>query len=124
MEKIYITGADIPAGHYTPGIKSGGMVYISGQLPIDPFTGEICKGDIKAQTQRTLENVRLILDSCGSAVNKVVKVNVFVSDIEMWNEVNGVYKDFFGDHKPARIVVPVNELHYGCLIEIDAVAEA
>ena len=123
MEKVYVKGANPPVGHYTPGIISGGMLYVSGQLPIDPFTGEKSTGDIVCQTKRTLENVRLVLESAGTSVDKVVKLNVFVSDISYWDKVNDVCKEFFGEHKPARIVAPVPELHYGLLVEIDAVAE-
>jgi len=124
MEKIFIKDAKTPRGHYSPGVKSNGMVYVSGQLAVCPFTGERSTGDITCQTKLALENVQRILESAGSCVDKIVKLNVFISDISYWDKVNDVCKEFFGEHRPARIVAPVPELHYGLLIEIDAVAEA
>ena len=124
MEKIFIEGAKVPAGHYSPGVKTGNMIYVSGQLPIDPFTGEKSTGDIKEQTLRTLDNVRLVLESAGSCLEKIVKANIYIPDVAMWDEVNAVFKGYFGEHKPARVIIPTRELHYGLLIEIDAIAEA
>lgn len=124
MEYIYIDGAQKPKGHYTPAIKSGGMIYVSGQVPTNPFTGERCQGTIEEQTRQSLSNVKVILESAKSCMEKVVKVNIYVADIAYWDAVNSVYQEFFPQHKPARIVVPTTQLHYGVLVEIDCIAEA
>ena len=124
MEYIYITGAQKPKGHYTPAIKSNGMIYVSGQVPTDPFTGQRCEGTIEEQTRQSLTNVKTILESGGSCLEKAVKVNIYISDIAYWDAVNTVYQEFFPQHKPARIVVPTTKLHYGVLVEIDCIAEA
>ena len=123
MKKIYIEGAGAPAGHYTPAVESGGFIYVSGQLPIDPFTGEKTSGDIKLQTLRVLDNIKLLLKSGGSGIEKIIKINIYLSDIGLWDEVNIVYAGFMGEHKPSRIVIPTGPLHYGFFIEIDAIAE-
>jgi len=127
MENINIAGAVPPEGHYSPAVKTGGgsmgMVYVSGQVPIDPFTGEMTQGGIAAQTKSALANVRLVVENAGLTLANIVKVNIFVTDIEYWDEVNAVYRDFFGEHKPARIIIPIGDLGDGILIEIDAIAE-
>jgi len=125
MEKINIAGAAPPEGHYSPAVKTNGrsVVYVSGQVPIDPFTGEMAQGGIAAQTKSALENVRLVVENAGLTLANIVKVNIFVTDIEYWDEVNAVYRDFFGEHKPARIIIPIGDLGDGILIEIDAIAE-
>jgi len=114
--------APAPAGHYSQGVVHNGLVYVAGQLPIDPVTGEKKLGSIEEQTEQALKNVAAILEAAGSDRAHVLKITVYVSDIEHWGKVNAVYAQFFGAHKPARAVVPTRELHYGFLIEIEAVA--
>ncbi|MCL2171795.1 MAG: RidA family protein, partial [Defluviitaleaceae bacterium] len=96
--------------------------YISGQVGIDPFSGEMAEG-IFAQTRKTLENLRLTAEQAGSSLEKIVKVNIFVTTIDFWDDVNNIYREFFGEHKPARIIIPIGDLGDGLLIEIDAIAE-
>jgi 2-iminobutanoate/2-iminopropanoate deaminase len=122
MELIKIDGAKETSGHYSPATKAGNIICISGQLPIDPYTGEKCAGGIKEQTQQVLKNIDIILKAAGADKNDIMKMNIYVSDISFWGEVNEVYAQYFGSHRPARIVVPVNTLNYGCLLEIDAMA--
>lgn len=110
-------------GHYTPGIISNGMLYISGQLSLDPDSKKVPEGGIEAHTRLALENVERVLKAAGLCRKDVVQCRVYVSDIDQWEIVNQVYSEFFGEHKPARIVVPAGKLHYGCLIEIEAIAE-
>lgn len=113
----------LPAnGHYSPAVISRGMVYVSGQLPIDPDTKQIPAG-IEAQTRLALANVERMLSACGSTKGDVVLCHVYVSDIADWDSVNAVYAAFFGNHKPARVVVPTRELHHGAKVEIEAMAE-
>jgi 2-iminobutanoate/2-iminopropanoate deaminase len=122
MIEISTPDAPRPAGHYSQAIVHGGTVYVSGQLPIDPQTGEKRIGSIEEQTEQALKNLAEILRAANSDLNQVVKTTVYVSDIELWGRVNAVYAKFFGDHRPARAVVPTRELHYGFQIEIEAIA--
>lgn len=108
-------------GHYSPCIEHNGTLYISGQLPVDPATKQIPDG-IKAQTILVLEKIDLILNEAGSSREHVIQMRIYISDIALWDKVNEAYTQFFGDHKPVRCVVPVGELHYGCLIEVECVA--
>ena len=111
----------VPGGHYSPIVEHGGLLYISGQIPADPVTHEVAE-TIREQTMAVLSKIDLLLTEAGSSRNKVVQVRIYLSDIALWDEVNRVYSGFFGDHRPARCIVPVGELHYGCLIEAEAVA--
>lgn len=110
-------------GHYTPGIISNGMLYISGQLSIDPDTRQVPEGGIEEHAKLALKNVERVVKEAGLTKNDIVQCRVYVSDIENWNAVNKVYAEFFGEHKPVRIVVPVGKLHFGCLVEVEAMAE-
>ncbi|HDQ70741.1 MAG TPA: RidA family protein [Chloroflexi bacterium] len=122
MREISTDQAPHPAGHYAQALVHDGVVYVSGQLAIDPQTGEKRLGSIEEQTQQALENVAAILRAAGSDVDHVLKTTVYVADISLWGRVNAVYAAFFGDHRPARAVVPTRELHYGFLVEIEAIA--
>ena len=122
MERVYTSDAPIPAGHYEQAWTHGGLVFVSGQLPIDPVTGERCTGTAAEQTAQALGNVKAILKAAGTSPARVLKVTVYVSDIAEWNEVDAAYSRFFGDHRPARSVVPTHGLHYGFKVEIEAIA--
>ena len=111
-------------GHYSPGILSNGMLYISGQLSIDPDTRALPEGGAAAHAALALKNVERVLKEAGLTRNDVVQCRVYVADVALWDAVNAVYAEFFGSHKPARVVVPVPSLHFGCLVEIEAIAEA
>lgn len=111
-----------PGGHYSQAVIHNGVMYIAGQLPIDPATGEKKLGSIEEQTEQVLANLCAIVESAGSSMNCVLKTTVYVSDIELWGKVNEIYARTFGEHRPARSVVPVKELHYGFKIEIEAIA--
>lgn len=110
-----------PKGHYSPAIEHNGILYISGQLPVEPETGRIGE-TIEEQTTQVLKNLKLILEESGSTLNQVVQVRIYISNVQLWGKVNEVYADFFGVHKPVRCVVPTRELHYGALIEVEATA--
>jgi 2-iminobutanoate/2-iminopropanoate deaminase len=122
MERIYTDKAPTPAGHYSQAIISGGLVFVSGQLGIHPDSGEI-KATIEEQTAQVLDNLENILIASGSLLDKVVKATLYISDISLWGKVNEIYAERFGSHKPARAVVPTRDLHFGCLIEVEVVAE-
>jgi 2-iminobutanoate/2-iminopropanoate deaminase len=124
MQRVQPTSLPTPAGHYSPGIVANGLVFVSGQLPMDPATGIVVAGGIEAQTERALRNVALILEAAGSGLERVVQMTIYISDGELWGAVNQVYARVMGTHRPARAVIPVSPLHYGALIEIQAVALA
>lgn len=122
MKVISIPECPAPAGHYSQGIVHNGLVYVSGMLAVDPKTGDKKLGSVEEQTLQALENVDAVLRAAGSARDKVLKCTCYVADIELWGRVNAVYAEFFGDHKPARAVVPTRELHFGFLVEIECIA--
>jgi len=122
MNPITTSKAPIPAGHYSQAIVHNGLVYVAGQLPIDPRTGNRETGPIERQTEAVLGNIREILLAAGSDLDHVLKMTVYISDISLWGKVNETYAGIMGAHKPARAIVPVKELHYGFQIEIDAIA--
>ena len=122
MKPIKTDKAPLPGGHYSQAMVHNGLVYVSGQLPIDPQTGEKQTGAIEDQTRLVLENLSAILVASGSSLNQVLKVTVYISDISLWGKVNEVYAEIFGDHRPARAIVPTRDLHFGFMIEVDAVA--
>ena len=122
MIEISTPNAPEPAGHYTQAIVHGDLVFVSGQLPIDPQTGKKRAGSIEEQTDQAIRNLAGILSAANSGLNQVVKTTVYISDIELWDRVNAVYSKLFGEHRPARAVVPTRELHFGCQIEIEAIA--
>ncbi len=121
MQFISTNKAAQALGHYSQAVSHGGVLYISGQLPIYP-NGELELGDISAQTQVALENIKGILEASNATLQDVLKVTIFISDISLWAEANQVYAAFFGSHKPARAAVPVGNLPKGFLIEIEAIA--
>ncbi len=114
--------APTPAGHYSQATVHGGLVYVAGQLAIDPATGEKKLGSIEEQTERTLRNVQAILRAAGSDWDRVLKVTVYVADISLWGAFNAVYGRILGPHRPARAVVPTKELRNGFLVEVDCIA--
>ena len=122
MKEIFSINAPSPAGHYSQAIEHMGLIYVSGQLPVNPESKEKHVGSIEEQTEQVLANLEAILKNGKSDKGQVVKVTVYISDIALWDRVNSVYARFFGDHRPARAVVPTRELHFGFQIEVDAIA--
>jgi 2-iminobutanoate/2-iminopropanoate deaminase len=122
MRNIQTENAPQPAGHYAQAIVHDGLVYVSGMLPVDPVTGERRTGTIEEQTRQVLENVQAVLHAAGSSRDLVLKTTVYVSDIDLWGRVNTEYARFFGNHRPARAVVPTRNLHFGFQVEIEAIA--
>ena len=122
MKLIYPDTSVKASGHYSPGVLSHGTLYISGQLPSDPETGALPEG-IEAQTQACLYKIDDVLRAAGLGRQNVVQCRAFIADSSLWEPVNRVYADFFGSHKPARIIVPTKDLRPGLLVEIEAVAE-
>lgn len=124
IEYLFTPDAPKPGGHYSQAVRHNGCIYVAGQLPIDPISGKPVAGEIEAQAELVLRNLQAILRGAGSDLSRLLKVTVYISNIELWARFNAVYVRMMGDAKPARAVVPVNDLHYGCLVEIEAIAAA
>jgi 2-iminobutanoate/2-iminopropanoate deaminase len=122
MKTIQPSNQPTPKGHYSPGMEHNGLVYVSGQLPMDLVTREPFAGPIEEQTELALENVEAVLTAAGSDLRHVVQMTIYISDIELWGKVNETYARVMGDHRPARAIVPVKDLHFDTQIEIQAVA--
>jgi len=124
MEKSVISTNNAPAaiGPYSQAIKVGNLVFISGQIPIIPATGEILGGDIKLQTRQALENLKHILEAAGSSLDNVVKTTVFMKDLNDYTTINDVYKEFFTNKPPARSAVQAARLPRDVGVEIEAIA--
>ena len=122
MEKVQPDSFPVPEGHYSPGIVHNGLVYVSGQLPMDLKTREPFTGAIEGQTELALLNVEAVLKQAGSDLDHVVQMTIYVSDMELWGKVNETYAKVMGEHRPARAIVPVKDLHFGTKIEIQAIA--
>ncbi|CAB3679876.1 RidA family protein [Achromobacter kerstersii] len=128
MDIIHTPNATPPAGHYSQAVRANGFVFVSGQLGFLPAAEAGARPSLAvgatAQTEAALRSVKAILEAAGASMGSVVNVTVYIPDIGLWDEVNRVYERAFGDHRPARAVVPTRELHYGALVEISVVAVA
>jgi 2-iminobutanoate/2-iminopropanoate deaminase len=122
IRTVLTENAPLPGGHYSQAVVYNGLVFVSGQLSINPKTGEKMLGSIEEQTEQALMNVAEILKAADSDLARVLKMTVYISDINLWAAVNQVYARVMGQHQPARAVIPTGELHYGFLIEIEAIA--
>lgn len=122
MTFIQTPNAPVPGGHYSQAVVHNDLVFISGILPITPDGQKLTDATVAEQTQQILANLDAILQAAGSRRDQVLKVSVFITDMSAWATVNAIYADFFGNHRPARSVVPVNPLHYGFAIELEATA--
>ena len=123
MKSIHTEKAPAAVGPYSQAVESGMRVYVSGQLPIDPQTGEMIDGCIKCKARQSLTNIRHILEEAGLSMQDVVKVTVLLTDINDFSAVNEVYAEFFSEPYPARSAFAVAALPKGGPIEIEAIAE-
>lgn len=123
IERISPPGAPTPRGPYSPAVRAGDFIYVSGQIPIDPITGQVISGDIQVETRQVLTNIKNILEGSGSSLSAVVRCGVYLIDAGDFKAMNEVYAEFFGDAKPARTTIIVAALPLkDAKIEIDAVA--
>ena len=121
-QPIKTENAPAAIGPYSQAIKANGFVYVSGQIPIDPHTGEFVAGGITEQTARVLKNLTAVLEAAGSSLEQVVKTTVFLADMKEFSSMNDVYKDFFPSPPPARSTVAAAGLPRDARVEIEAVA--
>ncbi len=124
MEKIIIESKEAPAaiGPYSQAVKAGNLIFTSGQLPIDPVSGEIVSDDIEAQTSQALENLKNVLLAAGSGLDMVIKTTLYIRDMNEFTTINNIYADYFKGDYPARTCVEVSALPKGALVEIEAFA--
>lgn len=120
-EAVFTDKAPEPIGPYSQAVKAGGFLFISGQIPVDK-DGKLVEGDIKAQTRQVLENIRAILEAAGAGLDDVVKVTVYLKDMNDFGAMNEVYAEYFGSSKPARAAVEVSRLPKDVRIEVEAIA--
>ena len=123
-EIIATTKAPAAIGPYSQGIRAGGLVFFSGQIPIDPATGDVCNGTIADQAELVMSNIAALLDAAGIGFDNVVKTTIFLTDLADFAVVNAVYGSRFGQEPPARSTVEVSALPKGVKIEIEVVAVA
>ncbi len=121
---ISTPGAPTPAGHYSQAVVHDGTIYVAGILPIDPNDPGAPLGDIATQTRRVLTSLSNILDAAGSGLDQLLQVTVYVTDLESWGQVNEVFAEILGDHRPARAVVSVLPLKRDAGLELMAIAAA
>ncbi len=121
-ETVSTVKAPAAIGPYSQAVRSGGFLFCSGQIPIDPVTGKIVEGGIEAQTERVLKNIEAVLSAGGSTLESVVKTTVYLTDLVDFPAMNAVYGKFFRQDPPARATVQVAKLPAGARVEIDAVA--
>ncbi len=122
LEVIHTNQAPAAVGPYSQAIKAGNSVYISGQIPMDPAKGELVKTSIEAETKQCLENAKAVLSEAGATFEDVVKVTVFIKDMNQFGQINAVYGEYFTSHKPARACVEVARLPLDVNVEIEMIA--
>lgn len=122
MQRIFTEDAPPPAGHYSQAIVHNGLAFVSGQLPFDESGDAMGDATVGDQTRAVLNNIDTILASAGSGLDRVLQMTIYVTDIAHWPAVNEAYEATMGDHKPARAVIPVKDLHHGVALEVQAIA--
>jgi 2-iminobutanoate/2-iminopropanoate deaminase len=123
MEIIFASNGPAPVGPYAHAVRSGNTVYISGQVPFDPASGELVGTNIAEQTRLAMQNLQSVLAAAGLSLNNLLKATVYLADFNDFAGFNTVYAEFLGNHKPARACVEVSKIAKGALLEIEAVAE-
>ena len=122
IERLSPPGVPAPRGPYSPAVRAGDFIFISGQVPVDPATQQLISGDIALETRRVLTNIQQILEGCGATLADVVKCGVYLGDGKDFAAMNAVYAEFFGEAKPARATVVTGFAVPGIKVEIEAIA--
>ena len=122
MKEIQSTAAPAAIGPYSQAIEANGMVFASGQIPIDPSTGNIVEGGIEQQTHQSLRNVKAVLEAAGTDLAHVVKTTVYLAEMSLFGEMNEIYAQHFSEPFPARSAIAVKELPKRALVEIEVIA--
>ncbi len=123
MEKIiYTPKAPKPVGPYSQAVLANGFLFLAGQIPLDPITGELVSGSVKDQVKRIIENIKAVVEEAGGKLSDVVKATVFLKNLDHFSEMNEVYSQYFGEIKPARTTIEISRLPKGADVEIEVVA--
>lgn len=122
MKYVYTERSPKPVGPYSQGVLAGNLLFVSGQLPINPLTGELVKSDFREAAKQALNNVIEIVRASGGDIKNIVKVTVYLRDITKFSEFNEIYSGMLGDHKPARVVVAVSSIPKDADLMIEAIA--
>lgn len=122
MEYVTTNGAPKAIGPYSQAVKANGVLYTSGQIALDPATGNLVEGDFATQARRVFENLGAVLKQAGSDFSRVTKATVYLTDLANFQTLNTIYAEYFRDHKPARSTVGVSQLPRGAMVEIDLIA--
>jgi len=120
----YIATKDAPhaIGPYSQAVRSGNLLFLSGQIPLDPKSGNLIEGDFSSQARRVFDNLRAVLRASGADFRNVMRATVYLTDLANFQVLNSIYAEYFGDHKPARSTVGVAQLPRGAAVEIDLIA--
>ncbi|NWF39750.1 RidA family protein [Mariprofundus sp. NF] len=119
---IHSDDAPKAVGPYSQAVLSGGMLYASGQIGLDPEAGKLVADDVEAQALQVTKNLSAVLQAAGASLSDILKVNIFLTDMADFPRVNAIYADWLGDHRPARATVAVSALPLGAVVEMDLVA--
>jgi 2-iminobutanoate/2-iminopropanoate deaminase len=122
IERLSPPGVPAPRGPYSPAVRAGDFIFVSGQVPVDPATQQLVSGDIGVETRQVLNNIKGILEGCGASMADVVKCGVYLGDGKDFAAMNAVYAEFFGEAKPARATVVTGFALAGVRVEIEAIA--
>jgi len=122
VEVVFTDKAPRPVGPYSQAVIAGDFVFLAGQIPLDPETGELVGGGIREQTKRVLDNIKAVLEAAGCSLRDVVSVTAYLRDLSHFNEFNEVYSEYFSENKPARTTVQVSALPRNSLVEVAVVA--
>jgi len=122
MDFVFTDKAPKPIGPYSQAVKYKDTLYMSGQIAINPFTGDLIQDDIQAETRQVLKNIHAILKAENLQKEQIIKCSIFIADMSKFSEINEVYSQYFGDHAPARETVEVSKLPAGANIEISVIA--
>jgi 2-iminobutanoate/2-iminopropanoate deaminase len=122
MKIVSTTNAPAAIGPYSQAVVSNGFAFLSGQISLDPATGQLVDGDIAAQTERVIENLKAVLEACGSSLNRIVKTTVYLADMREFAKMNEVYARYFPENPPARATVEAARLPRDVRVEIDCIA--
>ena len=122
IERISPPGVAAPRGPYSPAVRAGDFIFVSGQVAVDPATQQLITGDIATETRQVLNNIKALLEGCGATLSDVVKCGVYLAEAKDFGPMNAVYAEFFGDAKPARATVVTGFAVPGIHVEIDAIA--
>lgn len=122
LKVVHTDKAPAAVGPYSQAVAAGNILFVSGQLPMNPATGELVKGSVEEETRQCLENAKAILEEAGTSLEKVIKATVFIKDMNQFGKINGVYAEYFNTHKPARACVEVARLPMDVNVEIEMIA--